>query len=214
MSEAKKYPPIVAKFPHMIHGGDYNPDQWFKMKDKIWKEDMRIAKLAGINSLSVGIFSWAALEPAEGEFHFEWLDEVMDMLAKNDMVAVLATPSGARPAWLSKKYPEVLRVNPLRMRNLHGQRHNHCLTSPVYREKVTIINTKLAERYKDHAALGVWHISNEYGGDCHCPLCEARFREFLKKKYGTLDAFQREISLPLWPGMNDEDIAYVIGVIL
>jgi beta-galactosidase len=180
-------PPIVTKFPHILHGGDYNPDQWIPWKDTIWKEDMRLAKLAGINSLSVGIFSWSALEPREGEFHFEWLDEVMDMLADHGMIAVLATPSGARPAWMSRKYPEVLRVNNLRQRNLHGQRHNHCLSSPVYRQKTGRINTLLAERYGDHRALGVWHISNEYGGECHCPLCQEKFRGYLKEKYHTLE---------------------------
>ncbi|GHU58214.1 beta-galactosidase [Spirochaetia bacterium] len=180
--------PIVKKYPHLLHGGDYNPDQWIPWKDKIWKEDMRLAKLAGINSLSVGIFSWTALEPVEGEYHFEWLDEVMDMLAENQMVAVLATPSGAKPAWMSRKYPEILRVNALRQKNLHGDRHNHCLSSPVYRQKTLAINTKLAERYKNHPALGVWHISNEYGGECHCPLCQEKFRAYLKEKYKTLDA--------------------------
>ncbi|GHV66512.1 beta-galactosidase [Spirochaetia bacterium] len=179
--------PIVARFPHIIHGGDYNPEQWLSWKDTIWKEDMRLAKLAGINSLSVGIFSWAALEPAEGEYHFEWLDEVMNLLAENNMVAVLATPSGAKTAWMSQKYPEILRVNAARQRQLHGGRHNHCLTSPAYRRKVTEMNTRLAQRYKDHPALGVWHVSNEYGGECHCPLCQAEFRLYLKNKYGTLE---------------------------
>ncbi|MDR2607091.1 MAG: beta-galactosidase [Treponema sp.] len=192
------YPPIVANFPHILHGGDYNPDQWLKQKDTIWKEDMRLAKLAGINSLSVGIFAWTALESAEGEYHFEWLDEVMDMLAKNGIVAVLATPSGARPAWMSQRYPEVLRVNRNRTRNLHGARHNHCLSSPVYREKVRLINSKLAERYKDHPALGVWHISNEYGGECHCPLCQERFREYLKKKYGSIEALNEAWWTSFW----------------
>jgi beta-galactosidase len=85
----------------------------------------------------------------------------MDMMAANGMVAVLATPSGARPAWMSQAYPEVLRVNSLRQRNIFGGRHNHCLSSPVYREKVTAINSRLAARYGKHPALGVWHISNE-----------------------------------------------------
>jgi beta-galactosidase len=192
------YPPIVANFPHILHGGDYNPDQWLKQKDTIWKEDMRLAKLAGINSLSVGIFAWTALESAEGEYHFEWLDEVMDMLAKNGIAAVLATPSGARPAWMSQRYPEVLRVSRERTRNLHGARHNHCLSSPVYREKVRLINTKLAERYKDHPALGVWHISNEYGGECHCPLCRERFQEYLKKKYGSIEALNEAWWTSFW----------------
>ena len=96
---------------HMIHGGDYNPDQWMKDKDKIWKEDMRLAREAHMNSLTVGIFSWTALEPEEGVYTFEWLDEVMDMLAQNHMAAILATPSGAKPRWMAQKYPEILRVS-------------------------------------------------------------------------------------------------------
>ena len=119
-------------------------------------------KLAGVNSMTVGVFSWVSLEPEEGKFTFGWLDDIMDRLAKAGMFAVLATPSGARPAWMSQKYPEVLRVRSDRQRNLHGLRHNHCFTSPVYREKCRLINTKLAERYKDHPALLVWHVSNEY----------------------------------------------------
>ena len=97
----------------------------------------------------------------------------MDMIADNGAYAVLATPSGARPAWMARKYPEVLRVRPDRGRNLFGRRHNHCLSSPVYREKVWVINSQLAERYRDHPALLVWHLSNEYNGDCHCDLCRA-----------------------------------------
>ncbi len=192
-----KYPPIVKNFPHMLHGGDYNPDQWRATKE-IWLEDMRLAGLAHINSLSVSIFSWTALEPAEGQYDFSWLDEIMDLLAENKIVAVLATPSGARPAWMSQKYPEVLRVNADRRRILHGDRHNHCYTSPVYREKVRQINTLLAERYQDHPALGVWHLSNEYNGECHCELCQQAFREWLKTRYGSLDALNHAWWTAFW----------------
>ncbi|HEY3378161.1 MAG TPA: beta-galactosidase [Armatimonadota bacterium] len=177
-----KYPPINPKYPHMLHGGDYNPDQWLHMPE-ILREDVRMMGLAGCNAMSIGIFAWTALEPEEGVFTFDWLDRVMDDLAAHDIYAVLATPSGARPAWMSEKYPEVLRMEANRVRNLHGRRHNHCFTSPVYREKVSIINTLLAERYKDHPALLVWHISNEYGGDCHCPLCQQAFRDWLQERY-------------------------------
>ena len=97
-----QYPPIMKDMPVLLHGGDYNPEQWIKEKDTIWKKDMELAKKAGINTLSVGIFSWAMLEPKEDEYHFEWLDEVMDMLAENGIKAVLATPSGARPAWMAE----------------------------------------------------------------------------------------------------------------
>ncbi|MDI9500546.1 MAG: beta-galactosidase [Clostridiaceae bacterium] len=192
-----KFDPIVPRFPCILHGGDYNPDQWRATKE-IWLEDMRLARLARINTLSVGIFAWAALEPEEGRFDFSWLDEVMDLMAENGIAAVLATPSGARPAWLSRKYPEVLRVNEDRRRILHGVRHNHCYTSPVYREKVKNINTKLAERYKDHPALAVWHISNEYGGECHCELCQEAFRKWLKKRYGSLDALNAAWWTAFW----------------
>jgi beta-galactosidase len=179
----------------MLHGGDYNPDQW---PEEIWEEDMRLMKLAHCNTMSVGIFAWARLEPEEGNFDFEWLDRVMDLLADNDGAAVLATPSGARPAWLSFKYPEVLRVRPDRGRNLHGRRHNHCMTSPMYREKTQLINTKLAERYQDHPALLAWHVSNEYSGECHCDLCRAAFIEWLKEKYGTLNALNQTWWTAFW----------------
>ncbi len=193
----KRYDPIIARLPHMIHGGDYNPDQWRDTRE-VWREDMRLAKLAGINSLSVGIFAWTALEPADGVYDFGWLDDVMDMLAENGMTAVLATPTGARPAWMSEKYPEVLRVEADRVRNLHGGRHNHCQTSPVYRRKALEINTRLAERYKDHPALGLWHLSNEYSGECHCELCQQAFRDWLKARYGTLDALNQAWWTAFW----------------
>lgn len=95
-------------FDYIIHGGDYNPDQWIRTPE-IWDEDMRLMKLAHINSATVGVFSWAALEPEEGVYNFEWLDTVLDKMHQNGIAAILATPSGARPAWLAEKYPEVLR---------------------------------------------------------------------------------------------------------
>lgn len=169
-----------------MHGADYNPDQWLH-DPAILQEDLRLMKLAGCNVMSVGIFSWSALEKREGEFDFGWLDSLLDSFLENGIFAWLATPSGARPAWMSAKYPEVLRVGKDRARNLHGGRHNHCYTSPVYRNKIQVINTKLAQKYSSHPAVLGWHISNEYGGECYCDLCEAGFRTWLKKKYGTLD---------------------------
>ncbi len=182
-----QFPPIILGVPSLLYGADYNPEQWLKQKDTLWKEDMARAREAGVNALSVGIFAWSYLEPEDGKFEFGWMDEVMDLFAANGIRAILATPSGARPPWLAQKYPEVLRVNHLRQKMLYGGRHNHCPTSPVYREKVARINEKLAERYGRHPALGMWHVSNEYGGECHCPLCQQAFREWLAARYGTLD---------------------------
>jgi beta-galactosidase len=182
-----KFNPVSDKIPKMLHGADYNPEQWEKYPE-VLAEDIRLMKLANCNVMSVGIFSWAKLEPEEGRFTFEWMDKLLDTFHENGIYAFLATPSGARPAWMSEKYPEVLRVGANRVRNLHGMRHNHCFTSPVYREKVEIMNSKLAERYADHPAVIGWHVSNEYGGECHCEHCQDAFREWLKKKYQTLDA--------------------------
>ncbi len=169
-------------FDYIIHGGDYNPDQWIRTPE-IWDEDMRLMKLAHINSATVGVFSWAALEPEEGVYNFEWLDTILDKMHRNGIAAILATPSGARPAWLAEKYPEVLRKDENGIRRKFSDRHNHCLTSPVYREKVRSINRILAERYKNHPALKMWHISNEYSGECRCELCCEAFRKWLREYY-------------------------------
>ena len=184
---SKRYAPFHPSCTTMLHGGDYNPDQWIATPG-IWDEDMRLMRLAGCNAASVGIFSWAALEPEEGRFTFDWLDTIMDKIAANNGHTILATPSGSKPAWLSRAYPESCRVNEDGSRQRHGGRHNHCRTSPAYREKCRTINTKLAERYKDHPALVLWHVSNEYnGGDCYCDLCIEAFQKWLRSKYQTIE---------------------------
>lgn len=183
---AQRFAPATPKFPHMLHGGDYNPEQWLDQPE-VLEEDIRLFRKAHINCVSLGIFSWAKLEPEEGVYDFGWLDEIIDRLYANGIYTVLATPSGARPQWLAQKYPEVLRARPDGLRNFYGHRQNHCYTSPLYREKVTQIDTRLAEHYANHPAVILWHISNEFGGECHCELCQAAFREWVQKKYGTLD---------------------------
>ena len=121
--------------------------------------------------MSVGIFSWAMLEPKEGEYHFEQLDYFIENLAAKGVKTILATPSAARPRWLAEKYPEVRRVNKAGVREQYNTRHNYCYTSPVYREKTAAIDRLLAERYGSNPNVILWHISNELGGECHCELC-------------------------------------------
>lgn len=182
----KVYKPVSNRIPKLLHGADYFPEQW-ESYPEIIDEDIRLMKLAKCNVMSIGMFAWSKLEPKENVYTFEWLDRLLDKFADNGIFAFLATPSGARPAWMSEKYPEVLRVGANRVRDLFGHRHNHCFTSPVYREKVGTMNQKLAERYAEHPAVIGWHISNEYSGDCHCDYCQNAFRTWLKKKYTTLD---------------------------
>lgn len=181
----------------LLHGGDYNPEQWLKYPD-ILADDIELMKKANTNTFSVGIFAWSALEPTEGNFDFGWLDKIMDDIAGFGGKVILATPSAARPAWLAGKYPEVLRVNEKREKMLFGGRHNHCFSSPVYREKTAIINRKLAERYKNHKALIMWHISNEYSGECHCELCRVNFRKWLEEKYKSIDALNDAYWTAFW----------------
>lgn len=181
----------------LLHGGDYNPDQWLDYPD-ILKDDLRLMKLANVNTMTVGIFAWSALEPTEGNYNFEWLDKIIDDVYNQGGRVILATPSGARPAWLSEKYPEVLRTNDRREKMLHGGRHNHCFSSPIYREKTQKMNYKLAERYGNHPALIMWHASNEYSGDCHCELCQENFRDWLKNKYKTIENVNKAWWGPFW----------------
>lgn len=188
----------VTDDKRLLHGGDYNPDQWLDYPD-ILEEDVKLMKKAHTNTFSIGIFAWAALEPEEGVYHFEWLDQVIERIASIDGRFILATPSGARPAWMSKNHPEVLRVDSLRRKQLHGSRHNHCFSSPYYRRKTQEMNTLLSERYGDHPALLMWHISNEFGGECHCELCQENFRAWLKNKYDNdLDKLNHAWWGPFW----------------
>ncbi len=183
----KKHPPIFSDFPQLAHGGDYNPDQWMHRYPEVLEEDLRLMDKANCNTFSVGIFAWMDYEPKEGEFHFDWMRKILDNLHRQGAQVVLATPSGSKPAWLSKAYPEVCRVNDQGLRAHHHNRHNHCMTSPVYRKKVAILNQKLAEKFGGHPAVKMWHISNEYSGECHCDLCHRAFQDWLKARYRTLD---------------------------
>lgn len=173
---------LFPQIEGIMHGGDYNPDQWLDHPE-ILQQDIQLMKEAGMTSATVGIFSWSAYEPREGEFHFEWLKDIMDNLYKNGIYTILATPSGARPAWLDEKYPEAMRVDNYGVRYHHGVRHNHCMSAPIYREKVSIIINKLIDAVGDHPGLVMWHISNELGGECFCPHCVKRFQNYLAEKF-------------------------------
>lgn len=181
----------------LYHGADYNPDQWLDRPD-ILARDIELMQKARVNVVSLGIFAWCTLEPAEGEFHFDWMRSVIDRLYGAGISVDLATPSGARPAWLAQKYPEVMRVNADRTRQLFSERQNHCYTSPVYREKVRRVNQALAREFGRHPGVIMWHLSNEYGGECHCPLCQQAFRDWLRAKYGTLEALNRAWNTKFW----------------
>ena len=181
----------------LLHGGDYNPEQWLDRPD-ILEQDIELMKKARVNTVTLGVFSWSVLEPEEGVFNLDWLADIIHNLYANGIRTILATPSAARPAWLAHKYPEVRRVRADRVRELYNRRQNYCYTSSIYREKVRTIDQKLAQRFGDDPAVILWHISNEMGGDCHCALCQAEFRRWLQARYGTLEALNKAWNARFW----------------
>ncbi len=192
MEDEMKYSNKVNK---IVYGGDYNPEQWPK---EVWKEDMKLLKEAHIDVLTLNVFAWASLQPSEEEYDFSRLDEIMELVGEHGFSVCLATSTAAHPAWMAKKYPDILRVEFNGMKRKFGGRHNSCPNSPTYRKYSVRLAKKLAERYKDCDNLIAWHISNEYGGECYCDNCEKAFRVWLKKKYRTIEELNRAWNTSFW----------------
>lgn len=186
---------ISSKLPKMFYGGDYNPEQW---DHETHLEDLRMFQLAGIDIATINVFSWALIQPDEVTYRFEELDQLINRLYENGVYICLATSTAAHPAWMAKKYPDVLRVDADGRKRKFGGRHNSCPNSPTYRKYAEKIADKLAERYKDHPAVLVWHISNEYGGECYCDNCEKAFRVYLKERYQTLEQVNKAWNTNFW----------------
>jgi beta-galactosidase len=182
----------------IVYGGDYNPEQWPR---EVWAEDMRLMREAGVNRVSVGIFSWAKLEPEEGRFDFGWFDDVLDLLAENGIDACLATPTASPPPWFAATYPDALPVDAEGRRLTHGSRQGFDPSSDVYLAKALAITEQVGRRYHDHPAVKIWHLHNEYG--CHnarsySSAATAKFRAWLRDRYGSLDALNEAWGTAFW----------------
>jgi beta-galactosidase len=188
----------LMNFPHIIYGGDYNPDQW---PEEVWLEDARLMREAGVNLVSLGIFSWSQLEPRPEEYDFAWLDRLMDLLDKHGVSVNLATPTASPPAWLVRSHPEILPITADGTRLWHGSRRHYCPHSSVYHEHVTKLVRTLAQRYAGHPALAMWHVDNEYAchvSECFCEASTVAFREWLKNRYDSLDALNHAWGTAFW----------------
>lgn len=185
----------MAIFKEILYGGDYNPEQWPK---EIWLEDMQILHDAKMNSATINVFSWAKLQPDELTYDFTILDEVVEMLIKNNFQIVMGTSTAALPAWMSHRYPDVNRTDFYGIAHKFGHRHNACPNSPTFRKYSPLLAKKLAERYGQLDQVVCWHISNEYSGECYCDNCAKSFRAWLKEKYSTIDKVNHAWNTYFW----------------
>ena len=183
------------KVKKILYGGDYNPEQW---PEEVWEEDMRMLKLANIDILTLNVFNWAMLQPDEDTYDFSKLDKIMKLVRDNGFKVFMATSTGAHPAWMARKHPDILRTQANGVRRKYGRRHNACPNSPTYRKYAAALTEKIAMRYADYDNIVAWHVSNEYGGICYCENCEKKFREWLKKKYQTIDAVNHAWNMNFW----------------
>ena len=189
---------LCPKLHGIAYGGDYNPEQW---TEDVWKEDAQLMKEAGVNLVSLGIFSWAALEPSQGKYEFGWLDKVMNLMGDNDIKVDFATATASPPPWFSKKYPDSLPLTADGTKLWPGSRQQYCPSNPDFRKAAVELVTKIAERYRQHPALAMWHIGNEYGchtPECYCDISANAFREWLKKKYGSVSVLNKIWETKFW----------------
>ena len=174
------------EFAQVQYGGDYNPEQW---GPATWEEDARLMQAAGVNLVTLAVFAWAKLEPAQGKYDFAWLDQVMDLLYAHGVRVDLATSTAAPPAWLVRLHPEILPKNMDGVTLWHGSRRHYCPHSPAFQEAAGKITAALAEHVRSHPALALWHVDNELAchySECFCETSISQFRLWLKSRYGSV----------------------------
>lgn len=186
---------LTGRLGGLAFGGDYNPEQW---DEAVWAEDDELMRRARVNLATVGVFSWALLEPEEGRYDFGWLDAHLDRLHAGGVAVDLATPTASPPPWFTRAHPDALPVTTDGVRLVHGSRDTYCLAAPAYRDAARRIASALAERYGRHPAAALWHVHNEYATLCWCDHAAAAFRAWLHDRHGTLDALNEAWGTAFW----------------
>ncbi len=182
----------------LAFGADYNPEQW---PEDVQDQDVALAQQAGVNLVSVGIFSWALLEPSPGRFEFGWLDRVLDRLHAGGIAVDLATATASPPPWFLVDHPDAALVDELGHRRCFGARQAYCPSSPAYRDAAVALADRMARHYAGHPAVVLWHLNNEFGchnWHCFCPTSAAAFREWLLARHGSLAALNDHWGTAFW----------------
>ncbi|WP_344066318.1 beta-galactosidase [Microbacterium pumilum] len=190
----------------LVFGGDYNPEQW---PEEVWREDVELMRRAGVNTVSLGIFSWGLLEVADGVFEWGWLDRVLDLLHEGGIGVNLATPTAAPPMWLLDAHPEIATVGADGVRTARGGRLAWSPSSATFRRYALRMVRAIAERYGRHPALRLWHVSNEIGNEnasCFSDETAGAWQEWLRQRYGTLEALNSAWVTAVW-GQTYSDFA-------
>ncbi len=201
MPKSQSAPNLAGALEHLTglgYGGDYNPEQW---PEEVWLEDAQLMQAAGINLVSLGIFSWAKIEPQPGAREFGWLDRVMDVLHQHGVRVNLATATASPPPWMAHQDPKSLPVTAEGVRISVGARQQYCPSSVTYRKGARRLARDIAEHYKDHPALAAWHVNNEYGchtWECFCEQCAASFRVWLQRRYGDIERLNDGWGTAFW----------------
>jgi beta-galactosidase len=188
----------VLPFTGIAMGCDYNPEQW---DPSVWREDVALMKEAGVGFVTLGVFSWALLEPTPDEYDFGWFDEVLELLHTSGIAVDLATATASPPPWLTMRHPEVLPVDADGRTLWQGSRQSWCPSSPVFRDHALQLVGELARRYGSHPAVKLWHVSNELGCHvvrCYCDVSAVAFRRWLVGRYGSVEKLNEAWGTAFW----------------
>ncbi|WP_068085923.1 beta-galactosidase [Novosphingobium rosa] len=181
--------------PGMAVGVAWYPEQWPEAR---WEIDLAKMHDSGFNVVRIAEFAWSRMEPEEGRYDFSWLDRAIAAAARHGMMVVLGTPTAAPPAWLTARYPDVLRVDENGQRAQHGARRHFSFASPRYRLFARKIATEMARRYgKDPRVVG-WQIDNEIGPASFDPEAQALWHRFLQQRYGAIETLNRRWATQYW----------------